>query len=171
MNDSSVPYFLVSYLFCLKNQIVPQVIAVLGGIQIEIRLWCSDKIRSNCFGLWVENRGWRRKEDSITAGSYIPPGGGEAKAPLMVSPPLVLTSEPELHRIVNLTEYRIYSFMKNFLIPNTEEYSFVNNYRIPNNIRSWIFTEYRMLNSIRSWKISEYQISSSIRSWKCTNNT
>ena len=38
MNDSSVPYFLVSYLFCLKNQIVPQVIAVLGGIQIEIRL-------------------------------------------------------------------------------------------------------------------------------------
>ena len=44
---------------------------------------------------------------------------------------------PELHRIVNWTIYWIYSFMKNFRIPN----------------------------SIRSWKISEYQIPNSIRSW------
>ena len=38
----------------------------------------------------------------------------------------------ELHRIVNLTEYRIYSFMKNF--------------RIPNSIRSLKFFEYRIPN-------------------------
>ena len=32
---------------------------------------------------------------------------------------IVFCCHTELHRIVNFTEYRIYSFMKNFRIPNS----------------------------------------------------
>ena len=102
--------------------------------------------------------------------------------------------ESELHRIVNLTEYRIYLFMKNFRIPNSIRSLKFFEYRIPNifvheefpnseyrivfvhekflnteYIRSWNISKYRTPNSVCSWKFSEYRKPNSIYSWNFSN--
>ena len=86
----------------------------------------------------------------------------------------------ELHRIVNLTEYQMYSFLKNFQIPNSIRSWKFFEYRIPNIFVHEEFpnTEYRIVFVHENFSNTKYRIvlvheilriPNSICSWKCMN--